>query len=389
MINDEIIIRGAKEHNLKNINVRIPRNKLCVITGVSGSGKSSLAFDTIFAEGQRRYVESLSAYARQFLGRMEKPDVEYIEGLSPSISIDQKGVSKNPRSTVGTVTEIYDYLRLLFARIGVVHCFRCGKVVEKQTVQQIVDSIAKLKENSRIQILSPIITHMKGEHLQILDSVKKQGFVRARIDGEIVDLASNIKLEKNKWHNIEIVVDRLIIKKNIDSNRLTESIEAALKAGQGTIIIEHKSNGESKDIVYSEKFACLECDISIAELEPRNFSFNTPFGACSLCTGLGYKLEINPYLIIPNPDANILEGGILPWSNPNSFEMSSLKSLSEFYDFSLQSPINTLPKKILEIILFGSKNETIPFSHLTGSGKKYNWSSKFEGIVANLERRYI
>ena len=269
---------------------------------------------------------SLSAYARQFLGRMEKPDVEYIEGLSPSISIDQKGVSKNPRSTVGTVTEIYDYLRLLFARIGVVHCFRCGKVVEKQTVQQIVDSIAKLKENSRIQILSPIITHMKGEHLQILDSVKKQGFVRARIDGEIVDLASNIKLEKNKWHNIEIVVDRLIIKKNIDSNRLTESIEAALKAGQGTIIIEHKSNGESKDIVYSEKFACLECDISIAELVPRNFSFNTPFGACSLCTGLGYKLEINPYLIIPNPDANILEGGILPWSNPNSFEMSSLKS---------------------------------------------------------------
>tara|TARA_B100000427_G_scaffold133575_1_gene111137 strand:+ start:9966 stop:12968 length:3003 start_codon:yes stop_codon:yes gene_type:complete len=389
MKKDEIIIRGAKEHNLKNISVRIPRNKLCVITGVSGSGKSSLAFDTIFAEGQRRYVESLSAYARQFLGRMEKPDVEYIEGLSPSISIDQKGVSKNPRSTVGTVTEIYDYLRLLFARIGVVHCYRCGNVVEKQTVQQIVDSISSLEETSRIQILSPIITHMKGEHLQIIESIKKQGFVRARIDGEIIDLSSNIKLEKNKWHNIEIVVDRLIIKKNMDSSRLTESVEAALKVSQGTIIIEQKFDSESKDIIYSEKFACLECDISIAELEPRNFSFNTPFGACSLCTGLGYKLEINPYLIIPNPDSNIIDGGIIPWSNPNSFEMSSLKSLSEFYDFSLESPINTLPKEILEIILFGSKNQTIPFSHLTSSGKIYNWSSKFEGIVINLERRYI
>ncbi len=389
MKKDEIIIRGAKEHNLKNIDVKIPRNTLCVITGVSGSGKSSLAFDTIFAEGQRRYVESLSAYARQFLGRMEKPDVEYIEGLSPSISIDQKGVSKNPRSTVGTVTEIYDYLRLLFARIGIVHCYQCGNIVEKQTVQQIVDSITNLKDNSRIQILSPIITHMKGEHLQILESIKKQGFVRARIDGEVIDLSSEIQLEKNKWHNIEIVVDRIIIKTNIDINRLTESVESALKAGQGTIIIESNTNGEKKDIVYSEKFACVECDISIAELEPRNFSFNTPFGACSLCTGLGYKLEINPYLIIPNSSATIKDGGILPWSNPKSFEMSSLKSLSEFYDFSLDSPINMLTKEILEIILFGSKNEIISFSHITSSGKIYNWSSKFEGIIANLERRYI
>ena len=300
MAESHISIRGAREHNLKNIDVEIPRDKLVVITGVSGSGKSSLAFDTIYAEGQRRYVESLSAYARQFLGRMDKPDVDHIDGLSPAISIDQKGVSRNPRSTVGTVTEVYDYLRLLFARAGRPHCHNCGRPVSRQSVQQIVDAITRLEDGARILLLAPMVTHMKGEHVGILDNARREGFVRVRVDGEVRELSEEIKLNKQQWHDIEIVVDRLVIRPDIETVRLTESVEAALKLSGGTVVAA-VVGGE--DVVYSEQFACVHCDISIAELEPRNFSFNTPYGACPTCTGLGFRLEVDPDLVIPDKSA--------------------------------------------------------------------------------------
>ena len=310
-ISKKIKVKGARENNLKNISIDIPRDKFVVITGVSGSGKSSLAFNTIFAEGQRRYMESLSAYARQFLGRMEKPDVDSIEGLSPAISIDQKGVSKNPRSTVGTVTEIYDYLRLLFSRIGRPHCPSCGELVSKQSIEEISERILKLGENKRIMLLAPIIKHMKGEHKNIISKIRRDGYIRARVDGNIFEVEEEIRLDKNKWHNIEVVVDRLIIKKSMDASRLNESVEACLSLGEGRLIIASSSE---EDIIVSENLSCANCDISIEELEPRNFSFNTPYGACKSCSGLGYKLQIEPELIIPNPEKKLIDGAIVPWT---------------------------------------------------------------------------
>ena len=290
-----IVIQGAREHNLKNIDVTIPRNKLVVVTGVSGSGKSTLAFDTIYAEGQRRYVESLSSYARQFLGRMDKPDVDYIEGLSPAISIDQKGTSHNPRSTVGTVTEVYDYLRLLFARIGKPHCPNCGRPVKSQTVQQIVDSILNIEKDKRIQILAPVVQRRKGEHKDVLESARKSGFIRVRVNGEIKDLNESIELDKQKWHNIEIVVDRLIINESIDKTRVSDSTEAALKQAKGIILIDVEN---SEDLLFSEHFACVHCQINLGELEPRTFSYNNPHGACNTCAGLGFKKIVDPDFVL-------------------------------------------------------------------------------------------
>ena len=302
-----IHIKGAREHNLKNVEVSIPREKLVVITGVSGSGKSSLAFDTIYAEGQRRYVESLSAYARQFLGRMDKPDVDYIEGLSPAISIDQKGVSHNPRSTVGTVTEIYDYLRLLFARVGHPHCPKCGRPVERQTIQQIVDAITSLPEDSRITLLAPKVRRKKGEHKDVFEAARKAGFVRIRVNGEIhqLDEIDNLALNKQKWHYIELVVDRLIIREETENSRVAESVETALREGDGVVqVLKQAQDSDKKDeeLVFSEQFACVRCGISLPEIEPRTFSFNSPHGACPACTGLGYKLEVDPELVIPNKE---------------------------------------------------------------------------------------
>ena len=389
-----LLVLGAREHNLKNINVEIPRNKLIVITGVSGSGKSSLAFDTIYAEGQRRYVESLSAYARQFLGRMEKPDVDSIEGLSPSISIDQKGVSKNPRSTVGTVTEIYDYFRLMFARAGRMHCYKCDRRVEKQSVQQIVDSIFKFKENTKFLVLAPIIKHMRGEHIQVLEQIRKDGFVRVRINGNIHDLSEEIKLDRYKWHTIETVVDRLIINNNLEKERLSESIETALNISKGYVLISSLKNGEKnyKDIPYSEEYACLNCDISIEPLEPRNFSFNTPYGACKRCTGLGFKFEIDPDLIISNQELTINNGAINPWSrngkNSPVFQ-SLLNSLSKHYNFSLNEPIKNMEHENISLILYGTRNEKINIEHISKKGQNYNWLSEFEGVIPGMERRYI
>ncbi|MDZ7346806.1 MAG: excinuclease ABC subunit UvrA, partial [candidate division KSB1 bacterium] len=306
---DKIIIKGAREHNLKNIDVEIPRNKLVVITGLSGSGKSSLAFDTIYAEGQRRYVESLSAYARQFLGLMEKPDVDYIEGLSPAVSIEQRTTAKNPRSTVGTVTEIYDYLRLLFARIGVPYCYQCGKKIERQTVQQIVDAVLGLPEGTRIQILAPIVRGRKGEYKDIFAEAKRDGYVRVRVDGEMRELEEEIVLDKQRKHNIEIVVDRLIVKPDIKS-RLTDSVETALKLAGGLLLVDIP--GE-RELLFSEKFACVDCGISYEELTPRMFSFNTPYGACPACDGLGTKMEIDPDLIVPDKSLSLNQGAVKVW----------------------------------------------------------------------------
>ena len=349
----KIIIKGAREHNLNNVDLDIPREKFVVITGVSGSGKSSLAFDTLYAEGQRRYVESLSAYARQFLGRMEKPDVDQIDGLSPSISIDQKGVSKNPRSTVGTVTEIYDYFRLLFSRIGIPHCYNCGKLVEKQDVQKIVEDIFNYEKETRFMVLSPVIRHMKGQHLSVLEKIKSEGFSRVRVDGEIYELDDEINLEKNKWHNIEIVIDRLIINSNIDKNRISSSVETGLKYGNGVIFVD-KINDE--EIVYSELLACTDCNISLSELEPRSFSFNTPFGACTKCTGLGFSLEVDPNLIIRDPNLSINEKGmdiiedarvVLSWQKNNFY------SILEELNIDKNVPIKKINKSILNLLLYG------------------------------------
>ena len=388
-----ILVKGAREHNLKNIDVEIPRNKLVVVTGVSGSGKSSLAFDTIYAEGQRRYVESLSAYARQFLGRMDKPDVDYIEGLSPAISIDQKGVSRNPRSTVGTVTEIYDYLRLLFARIGIPHCHKCGKLVEKQTVQQIVDSIASLPNKTRIQILAPVVQRRKGEHKEIIEGAKSAGFVRVRIDGETTDLHDPIVLDKNIWHDIEIVVDRLIISPSLDKTRLTDSTESALKQANGIVKIDIP-NQEPK--IFSENFACPDCDVSFTELEPRTFSFNNPHGACTSCTGLGFKLVVDPELVIPDESKSILENAIEPWANAggrfnkarSSWYMKQLLALSELENFDPNIAIYELDENIKTLILYGNKKDKIEITYRNKRGRESKWSTKFEGVVKNLERRH-
>ena len=381
-----IVVKGAREHNLKNIDLEIPRDKLVVLTGLSGSGKSSLAFDTIYAEGQRRYVESLSSYARQFLGQMEKPDVDYIEGLSPSISIDQKTTSKNPRSTVGTVTEIYDYLRLLYARIGVPHCPVCGKKIEQQTIDQIVDKVMSLEQNTKIQILSPIVKARKGEHVKELDSVRKSGFVRVRVDGIIYDLSEEIKLEKNKKHSIDVVVDRLVIKDSIRS-RLADSIETSSTLSGGLTII---SIVDGEDILFSQNYACPEHGISIDELTPRMFSFNSPFGACKKCTGLGVFMKVDPNLILPNKELSIRQGAIKGsgWAMEGStIATMYFEALSKKYKFSLDKPIKDLPKKIIDIILYGTNGEKIKVTRKSeyGSG---TYSTEFEGIINNLERRF-
>ncbi len=379
---DYIVVRGAREHNLKNIDVSIPRDKLVVITGVSGSGKSSLAFDTIYAEGQRRYIESLSSYARQFLGRMDKPDVDYIEGLSPAISIDQKGPSHNPRSTVGTVTEIYDYLRLLFARVGRPHCPQCGREIARQSVQQIVDSVLAIKPDTRIMILAPLIRDRKGEHLQIFDDLKKAGFVRVRVDGYIRDLAEEIQLDKNKKHKIEAVVDRIISGNDSNTARIADSVETALKLGGGVVLI---SVADGEDLLFSEHFACVHCGISLGEIAPRTFSFNSPHGACPACTGLGIKLDIDPELVIPNKELTIAEGAIKPWAT-YTWYISQLEEVARRYDFSLRVPVRKLSEDKLNLVLYGENPDQHKFRYRFGRVREY--AIGFEGVIPNLERLY-
>lgn len=382
-MHDQIVVRGAREHNLKNIDVTIPRDKLVVITGLSGSGKSSLAFDTIYAEGQRRYVESLSSYARQFLGLMEKPDVDQIDGLSPAISIDQKSTTRNPRSTVGTVTEIYDYLRLLFARVGVPHCPVCGRVISKQTIPQMVDQILAMPQNTKIMILAPIIKDKKGVHKYVFEGLKKAGYVRVRVDGKIYDIDEEIELDKNKKHTIEAVVDRLIINNEI-GKRLSESVEAAINLGEGILVV--LNNDTSKEEVYSQNFACPNCHINLSEISPRSFSFNSPHGACPVCTGLGTRLEIDPDLVMPNQKLSIAEGAIRPWSRTTarmSWYSRILEEVGNKYDFSVNDPVSTLPKKAIDIIMYGTGEET--FKVQMGLRQ---YEATYEGVIANLERRY-
>lgn len=385
MAKDKIIVRGARSHNLKNIDVEIPRDKLVVITGLSGSGKSSLAFDTIYAEGQRRYVESLSAYARQFLGQMDKPDVDYIEGLSPAISIDQKTTSRNPRSTVGTVTEIYDYLRLLFARIGKVHCHRCGQPISQQTVEQIVDRLMTYPEGTRLQLLSPLIRGRKGEHQKIFEEVRKQGFVRVRINGETREAAEEIKLEKNKKHTIEVVVDRIVIRPGVEK-RLADSLEMALNLAEGLVTVDVMGKEE---LLFSEKFACVDCGINFEELTPRMFSFNNPYGACPTCTGLGIKNEIDPELVIPDPGKSLAGGAISPWSNGTSlWYMGMLESMSHQYGFAMDTPFKDLSPENKELILYGSGDKKIRFKYRNAQGDLRVFDTTYEGVIPNLERRY-
>ncbi len=381
MSSDSIIVRGAREHNLKNIDVAIPRDKLVVITGVSGSGKSSLAFDTIYAEGQRRYVESLSAYARQFLGRMEKPDVDYVEGLSPAISIDQKGPSHNPRSTVGTVTEIYDYLRLLFARVGHPHCPKCGREISRQTVQQIVDAVQEIPTASRVMILAPLIRDRKGEHQAIFDDLRKAGFVRVRVDGYIHDLSEEFELDKNKKHTIEVVVDRLRIGE-AENSRIADSVETALKLGAGVVLV---SINDREELLFSEHFACVHCGISLGEIAPRTFSFNSPHGACPECSGLGVKLEVDPDLVIPNRKLSVSEGAIHPWVWA-SWRTSQLEDMARRHGFSLRTPIDQLSQEHLNLILHGENAEVARYRNRYGRVREY--SSGYEGVATSLERLY-
>lgn len=425
MRDNEIVVRGAREHNLQDIDVRIPRDKLVVVTGVSGSGKSSLAFDTIYAEGQRRYVESLSSYARQFLGRMEKPDVDHIEGLSPSISIDQKGVSRNPRSTVGTVTEIYDYLRLLFARAGRPHCRNCGRPVERQSVQQIVDSILSLDVGSRLLILAPMVTHMKGEHRDVMDSARREGFARMRVDGETRDLQEEIALNKNQWHNLEIVVDRVIVRDEPDRERLTQSVETALAQSKGTLLVsvlnpseglkedlaagkrseasnrtlrkgrrgksKSKPEDAARDLIYSEAFSCPSCDISMSELEPRDFSFNTPYGACSDCTGLGFRMEIDPDLVIPDKSLTIADGALAPWRRDDTYSQmaqTAIRAFQEHFDVPMDVPVGEMDIDDVKLLLYGSGRRKVRVTHITQRGDTYSWNTAVEGVISNLERRY-
>ena len=398
MPHDFIVVRGAREHNLKNIDVEIPREKLVVITGVSGSGKSSLAFDTIYAEGQRRYVESLSAYARQFLGLMEKPDVDYIEGLSPAISIDQKGASRNPRSTVATQTEIYDYLRLLYARAGRPHCPQCGKPIQRQTVQQIVDSVLDLPQGRRLMVLAPIVRDRKGEYHKVFEDARKQGFVRVRVDGQVRDLDEQITLDRYKMHSIDVVVDRVVIEQEPEDDsarsRLTDSVETALRLGGGIVIVQLLAD-EAKSLsqeerTYSEHFACMDCGLSFGELEPRNFSFNSPHGACRECTGLGVKMELDPELVIPNKNLSLAEGAIQPWartSTVSTWYMRMLEALARKHHFSIQEPVKELTADQLNYVLYGDKGE-ITISYMGSGGHANKWNTTFEGVMNNLSRRY-
>jgi len=379
---DAIVVKGAREHNLKNIDVVIPRDKLVVITGVSGSGKSSLAFDTIYAEGQRRYVESLSAYARQFLGRMEKPEVDYIEGLSPAISIDQKGPSRNPRSTVGTVTETYDYLRLLFARVGHPHCPKCGREIAMQTVQQIVDAIQNIPEGSRIMILAPLVRDRKGEYQAVFDDLRKAGYIRVRIDGHIHDLSEEFQLDKNKKHSIEVVVDRLVVEQNGSKSRIADSVETALKLGAGVVLV---SITDGEEFLFSEHFACVHCGISLGEIAPRTFSFNSPHGACPDCTGLGFKLEIDPELVIPNKELSINQGAIRPWQF-HTWYFYRLEPIAQHYNFSLDTPIKEFDENQLNLLLYGEGRA--PTKHRNRFGRVRLHHNGFEGVIPTMERHY-
>ena len=418
-MNDEIIIKGAKEHNLKNIDVRIPRNKLVVITGLSGSGKSSLAFDTIYAEGQRRYVESLSSYARQFLGVMEKPNVEKIEGLSPAISIDQKTTSKNPRSTVGTVTEIYDYIRLLYARIGVPYCPNCNRKIERQTLDQIVEKVLSLKENTRIQVLAPVVRGRKGEFIKEVEKFRKDGFVRAKIDGEVIDLAEDIKLDKKKNHYIELVVDRLVIREDIKS-RLTESVETALSHANKLVVIEvanlieeneetlkelgardansqklsdsKKSEGkEAKQILFSCNYACPDCGFSFPEITPRMFSFNNPMGACPSCLGIGFLMKMDEDLIIPDKNKTLYDGvkafGASTMKKSETMAKMYFEAIGKYYGVDITKPIKKLPKEFLDKILYGTGKDEIDFEFSSSYGIR-KFTAPFEGVIPTLERRH-
>ena len=400
MAQDKIIVVGAREHNLKNLSVEIPRDRLVVISGISGSGKSSLAFDTIFAEGQRRYVESLSAYARQFLGQLEKPDVDYIEGLSPAVSIDQRGVSHNPRSTVGTVTEIYDYLRLLFARIGQPHCPICGREVMRQSAQEIVDAVAALPPGSRIMILAPMVRGRKGTHGAVLEELRRSGFVRVRVDGEVRSLDEDIRLDRYKKHNIEAVVDRLIIERISGEeqeaflSRLTDSIETALRWGEGMMIANDLSADPPQDLLFSEHLACPEHGTSLAEIEPRTFSFNTPHGACPKCQGLGSKLEIDPDRVIPDRTMSIAEGAlaVMNWGNQirdqAGYYWQMIEAVAEAYGIDLDAPVSELPEEKVNLILYGTGDEQISIRYTTREGRVSAFKTAYEGVIGNLERRY-
>jgi excinuclease ABC subunit A len=389
----DIHVKGAREHNLKNIDIRIPRDKLVVITGLSGSGKSSLAFDTIYAEGQRRYVESLSAYARQFLGQMEKPDVDFIEGLSPAVSIDQKGATRNPRSTVGTVTEIYDHLRLLFARVGVPHCPNHGVPIVAQTVQEIVDQISGYPEGTRLLVLGPLVRDRKGEHQQLLVTARRGGFARVRVDGSVRDLTEDIVLDKMKKHSLEVVVDRLVARSGKDAeadrSRLTDSVETALRLGEGLAVVAD-ADGKVPERLFSQRLACPEGDFSIGEIEPRTFSFNSPHGACPACTGLGTKLEPDPELVLANPDISLRDGAVLPWQKSGGtaqYRMAIIEGLAKKYRFSLADPIKKLPKKAIDAILHGTE-EPLRLSYENKSGQKRSYEYEWEGLLPWLERQY-
>jgi excinuclease ABC subunit A len=395
---DKIVVRGAREHNLKNIDVEIPRDKLVVITGLSGSGKSSLAFDTIFAEGQRRYVESLSAYARQFLGRMEKPDVDQIDGLSPAVSIDQRGVSRNPRSTVGTVTEVYDYLRLLYARAGVPHCPNCGREVHRQSAQEIVEAIEALPENTRIQIMASLIKDRKGHHQRVLEDIRKAGYVRVRVDGEIYDVDEEIALDRYKMHTIEAVIDRLVVQHyddpdseeaNAARSRLTDSIETALELGDQTAIANLPDTGE--DMLFSERLSCAYCQISLPEFEPRSFSFNSPHGACPTCQGLGVQLEVDPDLVVPNPDLSLEESALEPWNNGrdrDGYYWQLLEGVVKAFGIDMERPWHELPEEHQQVLLYGSGDRKIPVLYRNREGERRQFEARFEGVINNLNRRY-
>jgi excinuclease ABC subunit A len=396
---DHIVIKGAREHNLKNIDLTLPRNQLIVVTGLSGSGKSSLAFDTIYAEGQRRYVESLSSYARQFLGQMEKPDVDYIEGLSPAISIDQKSTSRNPRSTVGTVTEVYDYLRLLYARIGTPHCYNCGREISSQSSEQIVDSIMELPEGTKIQLLAPLVRGRKGEYTKLFEEVAKEGFARVRVDGEVKELRDKITLDKKRKHTIEVVVDRLVMKPEI-RKRLTDSVETTLRLSTGIVTVladPSTGSGQAKrELTFSEAFACVYCGISYEELAPRLFSFNSPYGACPACSGLGEKIEIDPWKVIPDRSKSIADGAIVPWSKSlgggrfpsmNPYYLQQLERVLRKHRVKMTTPIDQLSDNVLDVILYGTDKEE-DFAFTSRSGKTWEYRSSFEGVINNLQRRY-
>ncbi|HVI84302.1 MAG TPA: excinuclease ABC subunit UvrA, partial [bacterium] len=380
---DRIIVRGAREHNLQNVTVEIPRDRLVVLTGISGSGKSSLAFDTIYAEGQRKYVESLSAYARQFLGLMEKPDLDYIEGLSPAVSIDQKGAPRNPRSTVGTVTEVYDYLRLLYARIGVPHCPKCGRPISRQTPEQIVDRVLAFSEGTRILVLGPIVRGRKGEYRQLFEDLRRQGFARVRVDGSLYELGEEIVLDKNRKHQIEVVVDRLVVKPDIRA-RLNDSVETALKLGQGVVGI---SVMDGEELTFSQNFACPDDGISLPEIEPRIFSFNAPYGACPTCMGLGFKQEIDPDLVV-DQQLSLLDGAVLPWASSTSeYYQELLNALATRWGVDMHTPVRRLPKDFVRALLYGSEEEVrIKYHNRWGALRQYD--TVFEGVIPYLERRY-